>query len=163
MRNRIWAELTQAKFNIEFTTLYLENQRKKLRYFNIAILIFSSGGIMGWKFWNDLPLVVCVIIAAISLLRLLQPHIIMGDKQIANLDTIQKFYTEYYNKLEKLWFDNEKTSLPDQEVSDIFFTIRNTENEINVTINETLRTKPKSLVRKAKSYSDLYFKNVFNP
>ena len=27
MRNRIWAELTQAKHNIEFTTLYSDHQR----------------------------------------------------------------------------------------------------------------------------------------
>lgn len=162
MRNRIWVELTQAKHNIEFSTLYLECQRKRLRYFNIAVLIFSSGGIMGWKLWDGLPVAACIIIATISLLRLLQPHIIMGDKQIANLDVIQKFYTEYYNKLERLWFDSEKASLQDQEISDIFFTIRNTENEINLTINETIRTKPKRLVKKAKIYSDIHFKTAFN-
>ena len=40
MRNRIWTEMTQAKHNEEFASLYAERQRKVLRYFNIGVLIF---------------------------------------------------------------------------------------------------------------------------
>jgi len=82
MRNRIWAELTQSKHNIEFATLYSDRQRYILRIFNIGILAFSSAGIMGWKVWEDIPLISCILIAGISLLRLLQPHLIMNEKQL---------------------------------------------------------------------------------
>jgi hypothetical protein len=51
MRNRIWAELTQTKHNIEFASLYSDHQRTVLRMFNIGVLAFSSAGIMGWKVW----------------------------------------------------------------------------------------------------------------
>lgn len=97
MRNRIWAELTQSKHNIEFASMYSDRQRAILRIFNMGILIFSSAGIMGWKIWENLPLIACIIIAGISLIRLLQPHLIMNEKQLKNLDDIHRFYADYYN------------------------------------------------------------------
>lgn len=161
MRNRIWTEMTQAKHNEEFSSLYADKQRKLLRYFNIGVLVFSGSGIMGWKIWEKLPLIACAIIAIISLLRLIQPHIIMNEKCISNLDKIHVFYTHYYNQLEALWYDYENSNNNDDSIYSKFFDIKNSENEINLTVNETIRSKPKKLVRKAKEHSDLYFDRVF--
>jgi hypothetical protein len=162
MRDRIWTELTQAKHSLEFTYLYADRQRKYLRYFNVLILVFSTGGVMGWRIWDNAPALSCLIIATISLIRLLQPQLIMTEKQISNLDTISKFYTLYYNKLERLWFDTEDDSLNQSSAKDEFFKILQTESEVSALINETIRTKPKSLISKAKLHSDQYFKLSFN-
>lgn len=162
MRNRIWTELTQAKHNIEFSSLYADYQRKILRIFNICILIFSSSGIMGWTIWDKLPLVACIIIAGISLLRLLQPQLIMSESQIKDLDEIQRFYAGYYNKLEKLWYDFEANRLKEQDVTQIFFEIKQTEKDIDSKVAETIRSKPKHILKKSKVHSDQYFTNVFN-
>jgi hypothetical protein len=162
MRERIWKELTQAKFSSEFASMYVDNQRTYLRYFNICILVFSSGGVMGWSFWKELPLLSCAIIAGISLLRLLQPHLIMNDKQIANLDNINAFYFNYYNKLERLWYDLEHNTLDNEACKNRFFEIKQSEDSINQLVNETIRTKPQRLVSEAKNNSDTYFKLTFN-
>lgn len=162
MRDRIWRELTQAKFNSEFATLYAERQRRNLRYFNILILVFSTGGIMGWSIWKELPLLSCGLISIISLLRLTQPHIIMTDKQISNLDNISRFYFNYYNKLERLWYDMEHNANNNETTKVLFFEIKHLEDEINQVINETIRSKPKSLQNEAKINSDNYFKLTFN-
>jgi len=162
MRDRIWKELTQAKFNSEFASIYADKQRSALRYFNICILVFSSAGVMGWSFWNGFPLLSCAIIAGISLLRLLQPHIIMNDKQITNLDNISGFYFNYYNKLERLWYDLEHNTLDNESCKNSFFEIKHSEDGINQIINETIRSKPKKLVIEAKNNSDIYFKLTFN-
>lgn len=162
MRDRIWKELTQAKFNSEFASIYADKQRSSLRYFNICILIFSGGGVMGWSFWDGLPLLSCIIIASVSLLRLLQPHIIMNDKQISNLDNINKFYFNYYNKLERLWYDLEHNTLDNESCKNFFFEIKQSEDGINQIVNETIRSKPKKLIVEAKNNSDNYFKLTFN-
>lgn len=162
MRNRIWTELTQAKHNIEFATLYADQQRAVLRIFNIGILAFSSAGIMGWKIWENLPLIACIIIASVSLLRLLQPHIIMHEKQIKNLDDIHRFYSEFYNDIEKLWYDFEAERISEEQATNIFFDLKKREMEINPIIADTIRNKPKRIVSKCKLYSDQYFKQVFN-
>lgn len=162
MRNRIWIELTQAKFYVEFTSLYCDRQRSILRYFNLGVLAFSTGGVMGWAFWGNMPLVACCIISTISLLRLVQPQLIMSDKQIQNLDSIYKFYFDYYNKLERLWFDFEHGAIDSETAKAQFFEIKDSEGSINAIVNETVRTKPNSLIKRAKCYSDEYFKLSFN-
>lgn len=162
MRNRIWTELTQAKHNIEFATLYSDQQRLVLRGFNMGVLVFSSAGIMGWKVWEHLPVIACGIIAAVSLIRLLQPHLIMNEKQLRNLDDIHRFYSDYYNDIEKLWFDFESERVTEEEATNSFFELKKKETEINPIIAETIRSKPKRIVKKCKVHSDQYFNQVFN-
>lgn len=162
MRNRLWAELTQAKHNVEFACIYAEKQRTNLKWFNISILVFSTGGIMGWKLWEQLPLVACIIISAVSILRLLQSHIIMTERQISNLDTICNFYTNYYNKLERLWYDNEHGTIDTEMLKTKLFKIKATEGTMTILVNETIRTKPKRLVAKADQFTRNYLKQTFN-
>lgn len=162
MRNRIWYELTQAKHNIEFTCLYAEVQRKYLRWFNIGVLICSTGGVMGWKIWDNLPMISCVIIAIISLIRLVQPHIIMSENQISNLDKICNFYSDYYNKLEHLWYDSEHGIKDTETIKNEFFLIKNTERTISSTVNELIRNKPKRILNLAKTHSDIFFQRAYN-
>lgn len=162
MRNRIWAELTQSKHNIEFTSNYSDRQRFILRIFNMGILAFSSAGIMGWKIWENLPLIACVVIAGISLLRLLQPHLIMNEKQLKNLDDIHRFYADYYNRIEKLWYDFDSNRVTEEQATNAFFKLKKLETDINPIIAETIRSKPKGIVKKCKKNTDEYFKQVFN-
>ena len=162
MRNRIWAELTQSKHNIEFTSTYSDRQRFVLRIFNMGILAFSSAGIMGWKIWENLPLIACIVIAGISLLKLLQPHLIMNEKQLKNLDDIHRFYTDYHNRIEKLWYDFDSNRITEEQATNAFFKLKKLETNINPIIAETIRSKPKGIVKKCKKNSDEYFKQVFN-
>ncbi|WP_418637288.1 hypothetical protein [Winogradskyella sp.] len=117
---------------------------------------------MGWGFWDKIPLIACGIIALISILRLLQPHLIMNEKQLKNLDDIQKFYSDYFNQLEKLWFDFENNRIEEEQATKLFFKVKKLESDINPIILETIRSKPKYILKKAKLYSDTYFKQVFN-
>ena len=117
---------------------------------------------MGWKFWDNLPLIACIIIASISLLKLLQPHLIMNEKQLKNLDDIQRFYSDYYNKIEKLWYDFESDRITEEEATNIFFNLKSLETDINPIVAETIKSKPKKIIRKCKKNSDEYFEQIFN-
>ena len=162
MRERIWAELTQTKHDTEFIALYSDRQRAILRWFNIGILAFSSGGVMGWAVWDKFSVIACTIIAVVSLVRLLQPHIIVTDKMLNNLDRINTFCFDKYNQIEKLWFDFEADRIDEQETSKRFYKILDASKEYNGTIDETIRNKPRQLIKKAKENTDNYFKQVFN-
>lgn len=162
MRERIWAELTQTKHDTEFIGLYSDSQRAILRWFNIGILAFSTGGVMGWAVWDKFPIVACTIIAIVSLLRLLQPHIIMNDKLLNNLDRVNMFYFDKYNQIEKLWFDIEANRLDEQEALKRFYKILDACKEYNSIIDETIKNKPRRFIKRAKENSDKYFKQVFN-
>lgn len=161
MRDRIWAELAQSKFNEEYASLYEERQRIYLKYFNIFILIFSAGGVMGWKLWDNIPMIACIIIAVVSLMRLLQPHIIISETQILNLKIINDFYFDYFNKIECLWFDYEDETINENEAKRRFFEIKGTETKINSVINEMMHSKSKMIEKKATTQTDDYLKTIF--
>lgn len=162
MRERIWHELTQVKHNNLYCVYLLSYQRRLLNIFNIIILAFSTGGVMGWALWKELPLASCIIIAAISLLRLLQPHLIPSDKQIDKLDQVADFYFEYYNKLEPLWLDLYYSRISATEAQAKFYKIKNSEKSINKTVTEIIRRTNKGVLKKTDSEARAYFKSNFN-
>lgn len=162
MRNRFWNELTQAKHDVEYSSIYSDCQKSVLNMFQILILVFSTSGILGWKFWDNIPVIACFIVSGISLLRLLQPHILMDEKSLAKLNQIQLLYYNYFNNLEKLWYQYEDHELSDEAVRTNFFQIVDSQAEIKKILGEIKIRKPKRLVKKAKMYSDDYFYRVFN-
>jgi len=162
IRNRIWTELTQSKHNIAFIAKYTKRQRTILRYFNILILTFSSAGVMGWGIWEQMPLMACIVIALMSLLKLLQPELIMNEKQFGSLDKIGEFYSNYYNNMEELWFDYESNRISEEDAKSLFFNLKSGEIEINPLVIETIRSKPQSIIKKCKEETDNYFNQVFN-
>lgn len=162
MRLRLWYELAQAKYSAIYVCNLIGRQRSILNLFNLTITIFSTAGIMGWKFWDDLPAVSCIIIAIISLTKLIQPHLIPSDKQIEKLDKIADFYYDFYLRLEKIWFDYENNRLSDVDMLEQFQVLKQTEREINRLVNEIHKSPNKKLAKLSEIECDNFFKKAFN-
>lgn len=162
MRERIWYELGQVKHNHYYCVSLLAKQRRLLNYFNITILAFSSAGIMGWSLWQNTPLISCVIVAAISLLKLLSPHIVPSDKQIDKLDNVADFYFDYFNKLEQIWLDHYNYRTTDEETQTLFYSLKDSEREINKVINEIVKSNNKNIQKKADLETRNYLSRTFN-
>jgi hypothetical protein len=162
MRERIWYELTQSKHNNLYCVYLLSYLRQVLNIFNIIILAFSAGGIMGWAVWKEFPLASCIIIATISLLRLLQPHLIPSDKQIDKLDQVADFYFDYFNNLEQLWLDYYNSRITEKEAQTKFYKIKNSEKTINKTVIEIIKRTNKKVANKTDFETRAYLKNNFN-
>jgi hypothetical protein len=162
MRERIWYELTQSKHNNLYCVYLLSYLRQVLNVFNIIILAFSAGGIMGWAVWKEFPLASCIIIATISLLRLLQPHLIPSDKQIDKLDQVADFYFDYFNNLEQLWLDYYNSRITEKEAQTKFYKIKNSEKTINKTVIEIIKRTNKKVLSKTDLETRAYLKNNFN-
>jgi hypothetical protein len=160
-RERIWDELAQAKFHENYSCELISYQRNVLNFYNITIAVFSTGGIMGWKFWETMPLISCSIISIIALLKFISPHIIPSEKQIEKVNNIIDFYTAFYSKIEELWYKSQGGRISNADLEKIFFEIKNTEKEINKTVNEIIKRPNKSLIKKAEEKSASYFKRVF--
>ena len=162
MRERVWYELAQAKHNHLYCMFILAHRRKVLNIFNIVILGFSSAGIMGWAFWKDFPLIACIIVSSISLLKLISPHIIPSDKQIDKLDEITDFYFYYFNRLECLWFDFNSKKIDENQLQTQFYKIKNTEKKVNKSVNEIIKSHNQKLIKKAEIESNSYLTRTFN-
>lgn len=162
MRTRIWNELGQIKHNHIYCILLLSRQKRVLNIFNITILVFSSAGIMGWRIWDNFTFIACIIIAGISLLKLISPHIIPSEKQIEKLDSITDFYFDYFNKLEQLWYDCYNDRLNDEDAQAKFYELKNTEREINKTINDIIKSTNNKIYKKTDIETRDYLRQIFN-
>lgn len=162
MRSRLWYELAQAKHNETYTCNLIVHHRKVLNYFNLIITIFSTAGVMGWKLWDSIPVVACFIIALISIIKLIQPHLIPSEKQIEKLDKVFDFYYDFYLKLEKIWFDNENGIINDELMLERLHDLKQTEREINRVVNEIHKSPNKKTLKISKSECDTFFINAFN-
>ncbi len=162
MRDRLWNEMTQCKHHHIYCVLLIAYQRRLVNVFNIIILAFSSAGVMGWAFWKGLPLVACVIVSGISLLKLLSPHLVPSEKQLDKLDQVIDFYCDYYNKMEQLWMNHYNLRLTDNEMQDAFYKLKDTERSINKTVNEIVKRTNKSILTKTEKEALNYFKRTFN-
>ncbi len=161
MRDRLWYEMTQAKYNNQYTCFLIAYQRQVLNVFNILVAIFSTAGVMGWKFWDKMPIVACCIIAAISLAKLIQPHIIPSDKQIEKLDKIADFYFGFHLKTERIWFDFDNNTIDESQMLTLLHELKETEREINQIVNEVHKKQNKKLAKKAKEECDNFFLKAF--
>jgi len=162
MRERIWHEMTRARFNTEFTSLYTYRQRSILRWFNILVLVFSTGGVMGWKVWDSAPTVACVIIAGVSLLRLVQPHLLPTDKMLNHLNDIYEYYAKYYDNIERLWFDFDANRITEEQAMVRFYDLKANESDTNKAIGEAVRYTSGILTKKAEQHSNDFFTRNFN-
>ncbi|HEY1019278.1 MAG TPA: hypothetical protein VGE25_09785 [Sediminibacterium sp.] len=162
MRNRLWYELTQAKHNETYICLIVAQQRRLLNFFNVIITVFSSAGVMGWKMWDKLPVIACIIIALISLGKLIQPHVLPSEKQIEKLDKANDFYFNFYLKLEEIWFDHECERLTDYEMQRKFHNLKQTEREVNLELNQIHKKINRNIEKMTKLECDKFFLKAFN-
>jgi hypothetical protein len=162
MRNRIWYELGQVKHNLLYCGFLLSRQRRLINIFNIIILSFSSAGIMGWTFWKELPIVSCIIIAGISLMKLLSPHIVPSEKQTEKLDKVIDFYFDYFNKLEKLWLDFDNYRINEEQAQEQFYKLKDSEREFNKITNEIVKSIINKIQKKSAIETSTYLNRTFN-
>ena len=162
MRERIWNELFQVKHNHFYCLFLLARQKRVLNIFNMTILVFSSAGIMGWPLWKNAPLISCLIVSSISLIKLISPYIIPSDKQIEKLDDITDFYCNYFNKLEQLWYDFYNERVTENEAQNNFYELKNLERDINKTVNEIVKSTNKKIYKRADTETRNYLQINFN-
>lgn len=159
MRTRLWNELLQVKYNAYYCVHLLAHRKQVLNFFNIVILAFSTGGIMGWKLWENTPVVSCAIIYMISLLKLLQVHLIPSEKDIEKLDKVSDFYFEQYNKLESLWYMQER--ITEQQLQEEYYKIKESEIEANKILKDVLKRINNKVHKTAKERTNQYFELNF--
>lgn len=163
MRNRLWDELMQSKHKQCYSLYVLQRKKNIVKGFTIVTLVFSGAGIMGWSIWKDFPLIACVIITAMQLIKLLQPQITSSDKELDKLNRVIKFYFDYHNKLEQLWYDYERSRISEEEAQRNFYLIKDTEKEINEIVNEVINKKiNKNFYAKADIETQNYVQRTFN-
>ena len=93
-------------------------------------LVFSSGGILGWRLWDGIPIIACVLIAIISLVNLLENQIIVSDAEIDKIAELRNKYVNYLNQIEYLWVEFDAKRIDEESASKRFFENRKLAEDI---------------------------------
>jgi len=162
IRDKIWYEIVDAKYGEIYLACYINRCKNIKKAFRIVTLIFSAGGVFGWKIWEPIALIACVIIAGIQLLNLIENQIVTSDDELIKIGELRAQYLRYFNKLEKLWTDFETGTATDEHASSQFFTLRTgLKEKIEKMDNELHIKQIESLLLKTDEQEKLYFNNRY--
>lgn len=131
--------MLQAKHNERYLCFLITHQRILVNRFNIFLAICSTSGALGWKVWDLVPVIACVIVSAVSLSKLVQPYIIPSEKQIEKLDKANDHYYDQFYRLERLLMDMDAREISEMEAKNEFMKMKQSEREINKILNEVHR------------------------
>ena len=105
MRSRIWHELGQTRFYVEFLSLYIAQTEKLNGRIKVFTAIFVIGSIIGWYRYDDLKILWAILLVLIQLFILFKDFFLVSESQISKLRTVSRFYNRHCRDLENLWFD----------------------------------------------------------
>ena len=162
IRDKIWYELVDAKYGEIYLAFYINRCKNIKKTFRIVTLVFSAGGVFGWKIWEPVALIACVVIAAIQLLTLIENQIVTSDDELIKIGELRTQYLKYFNRLEKLWTDHESSVVTGDKASEQFFTLRTGVKEKIEKLDNELHIKQiENLLVKTDKQEKLYFNNRY--
>ena len=140
----LWNELVHAKYWEQYISRYIGRKIDWRKWFNIATIILSVIGASSWKLWdllNGYEWVTSMVFGLVALLQVLsaiQKEIVIDNDTLQSLVKLRALYIGYFNKLERLFLDNENETFTKQEIEESYFTLRETVypmEELKDTIN----------------------------
>jgi len=163
MKTRIWIELGEARFHANFLSALIKRNLLVSKYVNVIFLALStSGGIMGWHIWQSYTNVACIILAVISLFKLISPEFVPSEKRINNLHKLHDYYCRKLQELDDLWMDVNHGQYTEREIYNKFSAIIQKDRGINQLVNDTILNTPKKLVAEARKRTDAYLTKHYN-
>lgn len=148
IRNRLWTELLQARFNAYYADLYATKQRRLFKRVNLIILMLSTSGIIGWKIWEPYPAIVSILIAVISLIQMLGSNILPTNDKLDSMNKVICFYNGYFNQLEDLWYKYNRYSIDTTTMQELFYKIKDSERDISPIVDIIIGNKRDNKVYK---------------
>ena len=123
MRDKIWYELMQLRFNLEYIALHVKLQRNlKIRIPVIFIIITLLSGILGLckPSWSLPAVIVCFLSAWLEIIKLIWKDCLASDHMIYAAEKVYRIYYGLYNKMEKVWLDYEAQKINDDTASFLY-------------------------------------------
>lgn len=158
MEDKLWYEFVHTKYGDCYLSHYLSAQQNNRKWVKILTLVFSTGGVLGWRIWKqpEFTEISCILIAVVQLFHLIENQIILSDADIAKIAELRTLYLKHCNKLEKLWVDFKAERLTDLQVSDTFFKLREEALKMEELDNKLNVKKRKGLMNKANTEVNAY-------
>lgn len=140
----VWHELVHAKYWEQYISRYIGRKIDWRKWFSILTVALSVIGASSWKLWELLsgyewvtPMIFGIV-ALMQVFSAIQKEIVIDNDTLQSLIKLRALYIAYFNKLERLFLDNDNNSLNKKEVEEAYFILRETVypmEELKDTIN----------------------------
>lgn len=160
-RNRIWAELQQAKANIICLQKYTDRRRYYNRLYYGTIAVASSLGALVNSLWSNAAFWATIFIAFISISKSIMPNIVQPEPELSELDKLSDFYSSYMNAIEKIWFDHDHDYVNEELTMKRFFELKDSECSKQSLLNKGVRGISKKMQKKIDQDAEAYINAVY--
>ena len=160
--DKIWYEIVDIKYGEIYLSLYIRRQREMKRWFNILSIIFSAGGIGGYKISSFIPIAACVITGLIQTFNLIGNKFFPSETDIDHICKLREKYIQYLIKLEKLWLDLDTDRMSSNDATDQFFKFKQLRADIESIDNKLFISEIKSLKTKSDTQTREYLNNQYS-
>lgn len=139
MRQKIWYELMQIRFNLEYLALHGKLQRNLKIYIPIIFIIIALGaGLLGLlkSSWSLPAIVFCFLSAFFEIIKLIWKDCIASDHMLCVAEEIHRFYNALSIKMEELWLNYESQKINEDTASRLYFQYKKDEQRKRRKIDE---------------------------
>lgn len=118
MRERIWYDLIDAIYRLQYLCLHIDKIEKRTRMTDNILLLTTFGGIFGWYKFSEHSVFWASLLGLLTGFRIMKNKFLMTDQEINTLKAIYEFHVDHVRKLETLWikYHNNRISEEDAEV-----------------------------------------------
>lgn len=168
MHDRIWYEMLHFKHGELYLCYLIDRQRTVRKWMKIGTLVFSGGGILGWKFWDIFPLIFSGLTAIIQLVTLLENSFVVSESETDKIGDLRLKYIKHFQELEQFWMAYyEREELSEMQAAERFHELRilrrdidAQENKLDVKEYAALRVKAE---KDTNEYIQLYHSITHEP
>jgi hypothetical protein len=159
MEQIIWNELYRLKYHERYLSLYLDVIKDRRKWFQIVMLLFSTGGVMGWALWEYAPIIGAGVASIVQIVSLFHDRIVMSDADMGRVMDLRMLHISVFNRMERLWVEMKEGKAG--SFSGRFYDLRNEMADIHQLDNRIdLPTKRRIIAQasiQAKQYLEDYF------
>lgn len=161
-RKRIWEELKQAKANIICIQMYTDKKRAWNRWYNFLIALLSGIGALSYNINELIPVGASIAIGLLTISRPIVPQILQPESELAELDVLHCYYTQYLNKIELIWFNLDKDIKSEKCIMDEFNALKDLECEKEAILNKGIRHISGRFQKKIDTEVNNYINKIYN-
>jgi hypothetical protein len=160
MRNRIWFELVDSRYYLEYLGFHIKKLETSNKWIDNTFTLLSFGGIAGWFKVADYSVLWASLLSVVSGARLMKSKFMTSESEISTLKSVNEFYIDHTRKLEVLWIQYENSKLTDDNADASFEKLRDDER-LMMKINKHNKIERKEpIMSKAVKCVNEYLKRI---
>ncbi len=160
MQDRIWTNLANIKFKCIYTAKVSKRSYHAGNMYSIFLALASATSVATWAIWNKFPVVWASIVAISQVLHIAKPYIpfVKNDKEFIEQSLL---FESLYLSYEKLWFDNRKEDVDENQIEERFYNLRQKEHDINTRFKHVVCPNFKRLIKSSDEEADKYLETNY--